>query len=153
MSLASLERKINPDSKDYLTYEDKKALPELLLKQQIAITDRGLVINAFKTLEKNKRMNNGQVNQVDKAVFEAELAGLFLDIKTMIQSKKKLANMTEFERTNFMNLSKLVRGESNYRLQDLVAMMNYLVWMLHDLNLTNLLIREAGPFDDWQQGL
>jgi hypothetical protein len=145
--------RISGSGTEYATYEDKKALPELLLKQQIAIIDRGLVISAFKTLERNKRMNNGVVSQIDKAGLEAELCGLFLDIKTMIQSKKKYASMNDFERENFNNLSQLVMGKASFKVLDLVAMMNYLMRMLHDLNLTNLLINERGPFDDWKQGL
>ena len=145
--------KAKADRGDILSYEDKKALPELLLKQQIAITDRGLVISAFKTLERNKRMNNGIVNTQDKAWFESELCGLFLDIKTMIQSKRKYSVMSDTEKLNYRSLCKLVMGSQNYTLQELIGMMNYLMAQLHDLNLTNLLINERGPFDDWKHSL
>jgi len=139
--------------KEEISFEEKKALPELLLKQQIAIVDRGLVIQAYKVLERNKRMNCGIVSQQDKATFESELAGLFLDIKVMIQSKKRYSTMNNYEKENFTNLSSLVMGNANFKVPELVTMMNYMMRMLHDLNLTNLLINERGPFDDWKQGL
>jgi hypothetical protein len=146
--------KTSSSGNEYTSYEDKKALPELLLKQQIAIIDRGLVITAFKTLEKNKRMNNGIISQIDKGCFEAELAGLFTDIRNMIKSKKRYTSMNDYEKRNYNNLVKLVdQGYEGFKLSDLVSMMNYLMRMLHDLNLTNLLINERGPFDDWKNNM
>jgi hypothetical protein len=133
-----------------LSYEDKKALPELLLKQQIAITDRGAVIRSFKELERNKRMNNGIINIADKAMFESELAGLFLDIKDMIKCKKSYKSMNQYERINYERLVKLVTGKTSFGLPELIQMMNYLLQMLHNLNLTNLLINERDPFEDWK---
>jgi len=135
------------------SFEDKKALPELLLKQQIAITDRGAVISSFKELEKNKRMNCGRIDVADKAIFESELAGLFLDLKDMIKSKKSYKSMTVYERTNYERLVGLVTGKTNFGLPELIQMMNYLLMMLHSLNLTNLLITERDPFEDWKTEL
>jgi hypothetical protein len=143
--------KVKANSSD-LSFDDKKALPELLLKQQIAIIDRGLVISSFKTLERNRRMNNGVIGLVDKAVFESELAGLFLDVKDMIKSKKSFKLMSPYERDNYSNFLLLVNGKS-FVLSDLVVMMGYVLRMLHVLNLTNLLINERNPFDDWKDSL
>jgi hypothetical protein len=136
-----------------MSFEDKKALPELLLKQQIAITDRGAVISAFKELECNKRMNCGRIDVSDKAIFESELAGLFLDIKDMIKCKKSYKNMNDYEKNNYERLVKLVTGKTTYSLPELIQMMNYLLMMLHGLNLTNLLINEPDPFADWKTEL
>lgn len=111
MDLSDLKVKAN--SSDGLSFDDKKALPELLLKQQIAIVDRGLVISSFKVLERNRRMNNGVIGLVDKAVFESELAGLFLDVKDMIKSKKSYDKMSSYERKNYSNFLLLVNGKSS----------------------------------------
>lgn len=135
---------------DDSTWRERKALPELLLKQQIAINDRGLLIHSFKVLERNRRLNNGQISQFDKSMFESELCGLFLDIKTMIKCRRKWESMAEFEKSQYNKLVRLVNGESKFKLSELVSMMNYLLNMLHDLNLTNLLISEKDPFEDWK---
>ena len=130
--------------------DDKKAYPELLLKQQIAIIDRNKVISAFKTLEQNRKANPGRkIDCEDKVLFEAELAGLFLDIKDMIKSKTS-NNMSDYEQKNYNNLILLVKGKENFVLAELISMMNYLLKMLHILNISNLLINQPDAFADWE---
>lgn len=130
--------------------DEKKAYPELMLKQQIAIVDRGKVIEAYKELERNRKMNGGVVNLNDKSMFEAELSGLFLDVRNMICAKKKYSSMNEYEKDCFFKLSELVKGKENLQVSELIKMMNFLFNMLHLLNITNLLMNERDSFDDWK---
>ena len=133
-----------------MTFEDKKALPELMLKQKIAIYDLTTLIDAYKKLERNRRINHGMVDLIDKAEFEGEIIGMFLDIKNMIEAKRKFSDMPPAEKEIFSDLVKLLKGNQRIELVRLIQMMSYLLRKLHELNLTNLLISEKDPFDDWK---
>lgn len=163
-----------------MSYDEKAALPELALKQEIAVRKNGEMVEAFEILVQYRNMNGGKIHPSHRAVFESKLVGLFLYIKNMIieqstgtnqkthfgaelvqddaeeEDEEKMQNARHInfhptERKLYDNLLALTNGKNDFSMKDLVSMMFYLSRKLHDLNLTDLIKREMDPMKDFYQ--
>lgn len=121
---------------------EEKALPEVRYKLDIfkAMTS---MIASEQRMRLNMRMNGGIVNPNDKALFETELVRLLSYIKYMVLAQKKVVSL---DNPVYKELVDMEYGKKNFGISELTDMKNFLLSKLHELQLTNLLIKEQDPF-------
>lgn len=129
--------------KEELIYDssvDKKAIPELLLKQAIIISERDM-IDAFENMIFHFKMYNRFIFQ-DVIMFECKILKLFNYIKAMMIDYGISGNDLE----TYKLLVRCELGE-HFNAKTLIIFKNFLLKYLHLLNITNLFKSQGLPFD------
>lgn len=129
---------------------DKRAIPELLLKQQIVVIRRDAMIRSHGQLFYNMRLNNGVTNPPDVAAFEREIIELYKHLKDMILEQTPYSKLDKSQKVILDDLHGLERYQKRFPVSRLIVFSDYLLRKVHDLNLSNLLIKETNPFDEFR---
>lgn len=128
--------------------EDKKSIPDVYIKISILKAWEEMD-NTFRSAIDNKEMNgNKRFNQVDLVHCKTSVLLVYNKIKEMI--KDKYPKMKAREPKNYelmMYLHKMMFFSVDPNWNQLVLLYNFLIHMLHALNITNLLIEPVNPFD------
>lgn len=124
----------------YDDVEEKKAIPELILKADILKAEEAILLIERKLMGFYRRYKNVSVG--DKADFEAALVLLFSYTKHMVEEKGILKEDTEL----WSDMLALERGKS-FKLSRLLSLKNFLLKNLHRLGITNLLLARGKSFE------
>jgi hypothetical protein len=112
---------------------EKKALPELVLKQNILNAQDTLLISERVLM--NNRRTYGRYFRQDVNIFAGNIVLVFSFIKYMVLDKG-LKN--EKDQNVFKKIIQLEKG-NDFEVKDLLIFKNFILKYLHLLNLTNLL--------------
>jgi hypothetical protein len=130
------------DSGDiYDDVKEKKALPELILKQNI-LNAQDIMLTSERKLMNGYRYNRRFARQ-DLIEFEGNIILLFGFIKRMILDKG--LKKGSIDHKVFVHLCNAEKG-SQYRAEHLIVFKNFLLKYLHEINITNLFMSKGKSF-------
>lgn len=130
---------------------DKKAIPELRYKFNLFVAQERLIASV-ETLRTNAVLNNNRYSPIDEARLRSSLATLFMYLKYMILEKDnylKKEREWNIDKQNFMRLNELALRGSKFSTRKYLEMADFLLYWMHELNLTNLLKSEFDPINDF----
>lgn len=124
----------------YDDVEEKKAIPELILKADILKAEEAVLLLERRLMNVYRRYRT--YSAADKADLEGAMVLLFSYVKDMIEEKGILKD----ERDLWDDMLSLERGAS-FKLSRLLSLKNYLLKNLHRLGITNLLLNRGKSFE------
>lgn len=125
----------------YDDVEEKKAIPELILKADILVAQQAVLILERKIMGVYRKYRTYSFS--DKADFESALVLLFGYTKNMILDKGVL----EKDKELWSDMLKL-EGGASFKLSRLLILKNFLLRQIHRLGLTDLLLKRGKSFDE-----
>ena len=138
--------KFHLDSMDkndiYDDVKEKKALPELILKQNILISQDVMLISERKLM--NSYRSTGKFFKQDLIEFEGNIVLLFGFIKRMILDIGLKKGSTDYK--IFILLCKAEYGQQ-FDAKPLITFKNFLLKYLHKINITNLFMQKGKSFE------
>ena len=129
-----------------LAVDEKKALPDMILKRHIFDAQREMV-RAHSDLMYNSLRNGGRVSEVDEYKLKSAVLNLFGMIGEMAFENGyfNLNGKTMFKKTDYQYMQDLLYlkpldNDHDKAVKKLIRLAQYNLNLLHRLNLTNLLI-------------
>jgi hypothetical protein len=125
-------------------FEEKKALPDLVLKRYIFEAQNNMIV-AHKVLLMNRNRNGGHTNPLDVTVLKSTLISLFSFVNEMAKENKYLYlddiphPIYNKRFTDYALMIKLIYFE-DLDINTLIRLYLYNLNILHRLNLTNLFL-------------
>ena len=126
--------------------EEKKALPDMILKRHIFDAQRDMV-RTHSDLMYNSLRNGGRVSEIDEYKLKSAIINLFGMIGEMAYENGyfNLNDKTTFKKTDYEYMQELLYlkqldNDHDLAVKKLIRLAQYNLNLLHRLNLTNLLI-------------
>jgi hypothetical protein len=124
---------------------EKKAMPELILKQNILIAEDNMLMSKREML--NYYRQNGVYNSELVNRFIGDMILLFDFIRDMIAELEKKSRDKRFHQLEELDNSKCI-AISPRNIVLLLDLKNYLTASLHKINITNLFQRKGAGFSE-----
>jgi len=133
-----------------LAVEEKKALPDMILKRHIFDAQREMV-RVHSDLMYNSLRNGGRVSEIDEYKLKSAIINLFGMIGEMAFENGyfNLNGIKLFKKSDYEYMQDLIYLRSldishDVAVKKLIRLAQYNLNLLHRLNLTNLLIDNSG---------